>query len=258
MKKFILLIFTAALALWAADFWQTKPYTNWDQKEIQKILTDSPWAKKVSAAMPGVGGLGAGGGDAGGGGGGGRGGRSGPQGPNSDPGISGGGGGGIAETSGIGRGGIGGGGGGPGDSFTPAIQLIVIWQSALPVKQAAAKLKYGAEAATSPDAKSFLEREEKSYIISVDGLPTYIQPRDEQAKQLLLKQTTLAAKGKEALVPTDVQFQKDGKNVDAYFAFPRSFNADDKEVEFVTKAGPIGVKQKFNLKNMMFNGKLEM
>jgi len=262
MKKLTLLLFTSALALWAADFWQAKPFANWDQKDIQKILTDSPWAKKVSVAMPGRAGGGGGGGDVGGGGG--RGGRGGPAGPSIDPGIAGGGGGGIAETAGGGRGGGFGGGGGGGDTgaaaVTPAVQLLVTCQSALPVREALAKLKYGSEAATSPDAKKLVEGEQQYYIIMVGGLPGYIQPRDNDAKQALVKATTLSAKGKDALAAADVQFQMDGRNVDAYFVFPRMnpFTVEDKEVEFATKAGPLGVKQKFNLKNMVINGKLEM
>ena len=263
MKKLTLLLFAGALALWAADFWQTKPFTNWDQKEAQKILTDSPWAHKVSVAMPGGRGP-AGGADAGGGGGGGRGRGGGPSGPNSDPGIAGGGGGGIAESAGGGGrgGGFGGGGGGGGDgvALTPALQLLVTWQSSLPVREALAKLKFGAEITTSPEAKKLVEDEQKFYIIMLGGLPGYIQPRDNDAKQMLLKAVTLTAKGKDPLAPIDAQFQMDGRNTDAYFIFPRMnpFTVEDKEIEFAAKAGGLTVKQKFNLKNMVLNGKLEM
>lgn len=266
MKKLTLLLFVSALALWAADFWQTKPFTNWDQKEAQKVISDSPWAHKVSVPLAGGRGpVGGGGGDAGGGGGGGRG-RSGPAGPNSDPGITGGGGGGIAESAGGGGrgGGFGGGGGGGGGgdavALTPSLSLLVVAQSALPVRQALAKLKFGAEAATSPEAKKLVEDEQKYYIILVRGLPGYVQPRDNDAKQTLLKAITLGAKGKDALTPGDVQFQMDGRNVDAYFIFPRTspFTVEDKEVEFDAKTGGLNVKQKFNLKSMVINGKLEM
>lgn len=257
MKKFTLLLFLFSLALWAADFWQSKPFTSWDQKEAQKIITDSPWAHKLSVPMPGGRGPG---GDAGGGGGGGKGGGRGPAGPNADPGIAGGGGGGIAETGGRGGGFGGGGGGGDSVALTPALSILVVCQSSLPVREALAKLKYGAEAATSPDAKKLVEDEQKYYIIMVGGLPGYTQPRGNESKQNLLKAVSLGAKGKDALIPADVQFQMDGRNVDAYFIFPRTnpFTVEDKEVEFDAKAGGLTVKQKFNLKNMVINGKLEM
>ncbi|HEY7336021.1 MAG TPA: hypothetical protein VH639_14125 [Bryobacteraceae bacterium] len=262
MKKLLPLLFIAALALWAADFWQAKPFTSWDQKEVQKILTDSPWARKLTVAMPGFGG-GGGGNPGGGGGGGGKGGRGGPAGPNNDPGIAGGGGGGIAESSGGGgRGGGFGGGGGdaPAAVATPSIPLLVSCRSALPIREALARFKFGADAGTAPDAKKLVEDPQMYYIIEVGGLPGYVQPRDNEAKQALMKDSSLTAKGKDPLIPADIQFAQDGRNVDAYFIFPRmvQFTADDKEIEFIAKAGGLSIKQKFNLKNMVINGKLEM
>jgi hypothetical protein len=52
----------------------------------------------------------------------------------------------------------------------------------------------------------------------------------------------------------------DGRNVDAYFLFPRTteFTVNDKEVQFDTKVGGLAIKDRFNLKNMVINGKLEM
>src|SRR5579883_3075313 len=119
MKKLSLLLFTISLTLWAADFWQTKSFTDWDEKEVHKILTDSPWAKKLLVSLPmggrGGGGVAGGGGNAGAGG---RGGRGGPAGGNYDPGVAGGGAPGIAETAG--GGGRGGGCSGRGRYSRPA------------------------------------------------------------------------------------------------------------------------------------------
>ena len=41
----------AAATLCAADFWVAKPYTDWSEKETGKMITDSPWAKRVSISM---------------------------------------------------------------------------------------------------------------------------------------------------------------------------------------------------------------
>src|SRR5258708_32704432 len=76
MKKLAVLLLLTALCLWAADFWFAKPYTDWRGKDIQKMITDSPWAHKVSIEMTGGPGGGRGGpGGAPGGAGGGRGAR---------------------------------------------------------------------------------------------------------------------------------------------------------------------------------------
>ena len=255
MKKFIPLFFAGAIALWAADFW-TKPYTEWTEKDIQKLMLDSPWAKKVSVAMPtgGPGGPaagapagGGGGGRGGGGGGGGRGG-GGPQGgAGADPGIGGDGGGAPA-----------GGGGG-----TPELTLIVRWQTALPVEQALVKNQYGTQAATSPDAQKRLQPQTEAYVIWVAGLAGNMRPRDDAGKKELLAATTLSAKDKDSIVAEDVIYGGGGGrggNFEAHFVFPRktAFTADDKEIDFATKFGKTVVKAKFKLKDMVVNGKLDL
>lgn len=259
MKKFTLpaltlLMLVAAFALWAADVW-VKPYTEWNEKDVQKIMTDSPWAKKVSVAFEGMGGGGAGGA----GGGGGRGGGKGPQGSvGLDPGTDGNGGGGGGGRGG-GKGGGGGGDvGGGGGGGIPEAELIIRWQSAPTVEQALVKAKYGAEAATNADAQKQLQPQDEYYVIWVAGLPGNVRPRDEDAKKALLAVTTLSAKDKDAITATDVVFNAPARTADAHFLFPRkaAFSADDKEVDFATKFGKNAVKTKFNLKAMVVNGKL--
>src|SRR5580658_475196 len=47
-----------AASLSAADFWQSKPFTEWTDKEVQKILATSPWVRQaiVSAGASSTGG----------------------------------------------------------------------------------------------------------------------------------------------------------------------------------------------------------
>jgi len=40
----VLLVVCCCLFLWAADFWNQKPYTEWKWHEINKMLGSSPWA----------------------------------------------------------------------------------------------------------------------------------------------------------------------------------------------------------------------
>ena len=44
----VLLLFGFSVILWAVgkDFWESKPYSEWTEKEVKKMLTDSPWVKK--------------------------------------------------------------------------------------------------------------------------------------------------------------------------------------------------------------------
>lgn len=229
MKKLFAALFVFAFCLMAADFW-AKPYTEWSDKELQKMITNSPWARPFSVGGP------SGPGD------------SGAPGP-------------LSEGRGGGRGGGGGGGGGaPGGGAPggPTATIVARWQTALPVKQAFVRLKYGAEAATSPDAKKILEREETTYAIVLSGPFASLMRNGspETVKKGIMEASSLSAKGKDAGKPTDVEIGAK----DMLFTFPRTaaFTVDDKEVEFSTKLGEITVKYKFKLKDMVYNGKLEM
>jgi len=272
LRQLPLLMFVAGLTVWAADVWVAKPYTDWTDKDIQKIMTDSPFAKKVSVTFEGMGGPGVPT-TSGKGGGKGGGGISGPQGTGSiDPGTDGSGGGG----GGGGKGGKGGGGGGGGISDvgtgggggTPESELTIRWQTAPTIQLALIKNKYGAEAATNPDAqKQLKDMHGDFYVIWVAGLPSSVRPRDDDAKKTLLQVTTLSAKDKDAIVASDVILQapqaaggRGARTTELHFLFPRkiALSADDKEVDFATKFGKTVVKTKFTLKAMVVNGKLEL
>src|SRR5580658_9815672 len=149
LRLLTLLTFVAALTMWAADVWVAKPYTDWTDKDIQKIMSDSPWAKKVTVTFEIAGGAGAPAGGAKGGGKGGGGGVSGPQGTGSiDPGTDGavgGGGGGGGGGKGGGKGGGGGGIGGVGTGGgggAPETELTIRWQTAQTIQLALVKNKY--------------------------------------------------------------------------------------------------------------------
>jgi len=255
LKKLSGLLLLSALCIWAADFWTTKPFTDWNEKEIAKMISSSPWADKVTIAG-GVSGGGpgiaetAGGGGRGGGRGGGGGRSSGPQGDgaNTDPGVAGGGGGGGGD--------FGGGGGGGG------VSVGILWQTAMPVRQALIKRQYGAEAGTSPEAKAKLDRVDQVYVLILVGMPGYtLSAAQGDRKAGLLDLTTLTASGKPPLKPIDVQVSGGGRGgANISFLFPKTtlFTVEDKEVEFFTKFDKTAIKHKFKLKDMVFNGKLEM
>jgi hypothetical protein len=252
MKNLLPLFFAGALWIYAADFWQSKPYTEWNEKEVQKLLTSSPWAKEVSLAMPAGGGSGSG---KGGGRRGGGGGDASGDVPLTGP-ATGNGGGNAGSNAGIRE--VGGAQGGGGSA--PVAMVTISWRTALPLREAAAKQKYGADTATSPDAKKLVEEEQKYYAVLVSGLPGRMGRSGDEMKAELLKSTTLAVKGKEPIVATDLQAGGSEQKAAVMFLFPKTaaIDADDKEVEFTTRLGPMVLKTKFKLKEMVFNGKLEL
>jgi hypothetical protein len=240
LKKIVPVFISLAFGLWAADFWITKPFTDWTDKDAQRMETNSPWSKPVAISM----------GEGGGGGGTGKSGRS-----------KGGGGGGddaVMSSPGGGRGVQEVGGGGLGGGVT--LMLTVSWRTALPVRQAVAKAKYGDEAATSPEAKKLVEGDQKYYAILLSGLPGRSVRTDEKTKDSLIQNTTLSVKGKDPILAFDVQSGASDQKPVLVFLFPKTvpFSVDDKDVEFSTRLGPLVVRQKFHLKDMVFNGKLEL
>lgn len=242
MKKLASLL--VALSLSGADPWQSKPFTEWSDKDVQKLLSSSPWSRSISVSMasadtPGFRG---------------RGGLDGDD---------------TMQRRGAseqmpGAADVGAPGGNVASRSMPdapsgqSVTLLIRWQSALPVKQALARRKFAAEAETSPEAQKFLN-EDAGYLISLSGLSPSVG-RIPQTKVSLLQGTVLSAKGKESLHPTDIQMSPPGKTVEAIFVFPKTtpFTLDDKEVEFSTQLGTLAVRYKFRLKDMVLNGKLEL
>jgi hypothetical protein len=236
MKKTAGLLLLFGCGLVAADFWQ-KPYMEWSDKDVAKMVNASPWAKSVSVAMTFPGG-GAPPPPPAGGGFGGGGARGGPQG------------GGGSEF-------------GPGaqGSGPPSMEIVARWQSALPIREAIVRLRFGAEADKSEDAKKALEQHERPYEIVLSGPMGMLLPgKPEESAKALSEVTSLSSSRTGAIKAVQIEVGKPGKTMDVLFAFPRTmpFTVEDKEVEFDTKLGTSVVKYKFKLKDMVVNGKLEM
>lgn len=173
-------------------------------------------------------------------------------------------------------GGAGSGGGVPGGGAAPQTLVLVRWQSALPVKQALVRGKFGSEAATAAEAKSVLANEEAYYVIAVEKLPRMAMGRPgaeskgaegkgsegglERMRQMMARSTSLLRKGKVPIKPDDVKMAMAEKTMTVYFIFPRTeaITLEDKEVEFTTKMGPLEIKRKFKLQDMVFAGKLAL
>jgi hypothetical protein len=237
MKKTAGLLLLLGFGLVAADFWQ-KPYMQWSDKDATKMMTNSPWAKSASVSMGGPGGGGAPPAAPGGGGFGGGGEPRGPQG------------GGGSEF-------------GPGaqGSSAPTFDVVARWQSALPIRQAFVRLKFGAEADKSAEAGKLLEPQDRPYEIVLSGpMGMFLGGKPGDAAKALSEVSFLSSARTGPIMASQIEVSKPGKTMDVVFAFPRSmpFTVDDKEVELTTKMGTSILKYKFKLKDMLVNGKLEM
>ena len=218
IKKLALLSLSLTAGLVAADFW-AKPYTDWADKEIQEMISGSPWADRMAV-------------------------ETGQRGAIGNPDDK----------------------GGPmqGNLTTP---ITVVWRTALPIRQA-------------------LENEQAVSVVLVSGFPGMFRG-DAADTTKLLADTTLKVKGKPDIHPTEIQLTGGaapagkggpggpggpgggkggakggggGGNFDLIMIFPKNagLTVDDKELEFNTKVGKMSIRKKFKLKEMVYNGKLEM
>jgi hypothetical protein len=207
-----------AASLAAANFWDTKAYTEWSQKEVETMLSDSPWARQISVVIPVP-----------------------PRAASDDPG---------------GRGGRGGDEAG-GRGFpvpSPQLKLVITWRSALPVREALIRLPNGATNA-GVDQRPLLEPS-PYYMITLAGVPTRYSRATVSAGT-----TSFLRRGrKPPIALAEGGMQQGGATLTMVFAFPRTdpITLDDKDVEFVTTIGTIEIKKKFTLKDLVFNGQLEL
>ena len=244
LNKVVLSAALAPAALWAADAWETKPFQNWTQKDVQKLFNNSPWARQARALIV----------------------STTPQAPgrsavgdasSNDSGVPKG-----REPGGAGRLGSAPSDVDQGPQSQVGVPVIVRWQSALPLRQAQMLGKYGDNVAVSPEAQKFLTDEPAIYVVAISGLAGSIVSAGsgDQARQNIAERSTLTVRGKLPLHPIDVDFLAVGSTVDVLIGFPRStrITLEDQEVELACEIGRATVRYKFKLKDMVVRGKLEL
>jgi hypothetical protein len=245
MRRIVFLCLTGLLVAGAAlgeDFWVKKEYLQWTDEEVKTLLTNSPWAKDVTIAVP-PGALGRGGG---------QGREGGATQGNATP---------VDVESGGGRGGRGGGRSQPGDPLTPQDALYKVnmsWRGALPMRKAVTKSRLGAGNVTPAEAEQIISKDLEDYVIVLSGVPVNLARVAQNPTTL--NQSALKIGKKAPISPKGFNFQPHAQTVDVIYVFPKTtpIVADDKEVEVVLKLGPIEAKKKFTLKDMIYNGKLEL
>jgi hypothetical protein len=49
---FVIIVGLSTVPLVAANFWDSKPFSDWSPSEVAKMLTSSPWARRFSILTP--------------------------------------------------------------------------------------------------------------------------------------------------------------------------------------------------------------
>jgi len=236
-----LAILIIAVVAWAGgDPWKSKPYQQWDEKDVIAVLQTSPWAK-VNVAV------------------------SGAWHPADTA---------AADTSGLGVAGsssdtsnrsAGSNAGQPGGTekeanASAAAQMYnVFWWSSRTIREASARRAVLKGTATPEQAAQMVAAVADSYEILVNAPNMAIfQKRGEQA----FKDTAFinVHKSKQKISPSKVVFQTgaDGKVVGAVFSFPKTgsngeplISPDEKQIDFNLRIADAWLRTYFNPKQMV-------
>src|SRR5579871_920085 len=151
MKKLATFLLVLAVCLSAADPWQSTPFAQWTDQDVQQVMSNSAWAHAVTITS------GSGGETTIVGGGGGRRGGGIPGGTFGSPAVT--------------------------------TRVVVIWKSGLPERQAVLRLKYGS-AVASMNTTPYLAADDPSYVIIVNNIPMSAVKGDAaKVKEAIRKRT---------------------------------------------------------------------
>ena len=209
----------------SSDFWNEKQPADWSAQEVQRLRTNSPWAREGVAQLASENMRG----------------RKGDRVPYGGP-------------NGTGLGGVPS-GTGPVDG-RPKIKVLIRWESAEPILAAT-------PGQPSADAARFYVISVAGFLpagVSAGHRPTSAsgEQRDPKLEQVM-RATFLLRGGRDPIAATGIQMSSSDGVVS--FCFPRegaAITAADKEVVFVSKMGPLQLKVKFPLKPMLYHGRLSL
>jgi hypothetical protein len=233
-------IMVLAVMAWAGDGpWKSKPYQQWNDADIQRVFTDSPWSRKVTvegtwkpvSQVESANGTITAAGNSGGGASKGMGGGSTALPAEHD-----------ANAGTVG----------------PSVPFNVFWMSSQTMRAALARrsvLHAGKDEAT---AETYVESPLDEYQIAVEG--TDMAPFYHNEEKFFEANSALEAKKtKQKISPSHVVYNRNEKGAitSAIFFFPKKVNGQDfissseKNVEFTCKMGKSTLHAMFELKNMV-------
>ncbi len=225
--EIVIVVAWAGTVAWADDFWDEKNFLEWNNKELRKMTTNSPWAKRVEVKVGN--------------------GEVFSLAPATES-IA------ARDMTTVGSGGSGSFNKG---SATPRISLFVMWQGALPLKKAVVKSQVGNSNEVTAEQQEFLDREEEHYIVVLGSVPPDLARAFENLEGVEEK-ISLDRKGKNRILLWEIRVQAMAGEV--HFLFPKTdaISVDDKDVELNVDMDGLRFKKKFKLKDMVIDGKLEL
>jgi hypothetical protein len=247
MRKFAkvsFFILVLAAFAWASDPWNGKPYQQWDMKDVQKVMNESPWSRTINVATGFA--------------------------LNSQPmGMPGGGG---AQGPGPEQPKMGQPGGGPPTQDSSGemanahmAKFEVRWISSQTMRQALARASILDGKMTQADVEQYLAKTPSSYELALFGPNMSAFAGATEAS--LTKDSYLELKSaKKKVAPVSVHFERsgNGQEMAITFDFPKTVNGEptigpnEKDVDFVCKAKDMTLKFRFEPKKMVTKDGLDL
>ena len=141
------------------------------------------------------------------------------------------------------------------------IYLTTRWSSALPIRQALALHQFGRAGLQSANAAALLNESPSEYVLDVAGFPVGSLPQGARRFEAeLLQSATITVKGHKPIHATAVSVPEHGNHLIATIRFPRNENLNETTgfIEFTAHSGPMDIRQKFKLQDMTYKGRLEL
>jgi hypothetical protein len=232
-----LLTLGLVVTVFADDFWEAKPFTEWNEPEAMKMLSQSPWSRTLLV----LGGT-----------------LSAAQAANRVTDLP------SLSTTGAGRGtGVGQAGSGYG-SGGDSVSVYVSWFSSARIRQALGRLAQIRNHTAESEVKKFVEQPSEDYQICVAGPvleafnslsladfkpKTFLISKKHKSKKIPLKSYVAPKERSDGMAVFSFERQLEGKP---------AFDLDDQDVEFVAQGRKVVLKASFKLEKMMSAGSLDL
>jgi len=136
--------------------------------------------------------------------------------------------------------------------------LTIRWASALPVRQAMALREFGKHGLDDPRAQALLREDPAEHVIEIAGFPTTMMTQGARRMEAeLAASTEILFKGRKPLRPASVSVSEHGMHLMATLRYSRLVEIGEDGLLLVSgKTGPMEFSQKFLVREMVYSGKI--
>lgn len=225
---------SAAVLTYAAD-WKDKPFPNWNDATVVRLVSDSPWAHVKSVNLMWV--------------------KPGDR-PFSYKDVPG------NTPNGTIKGGSPVGGiGVPRSSLPAKADLIVRWASALPIRHATALYKARQQKQGEAKLNALIGPPPQDYVLEIYGVPAEVAHLGAGVVEIETERTSfLKTRSGRIIKPSKVEVVPQGLTLAIQIHFPNTtpIELKDEEVECVSDLQIFAIHEKFRLSQMVYQNHLEL